>query len=171
MFPEKMLLILPWLLTQQNLLHKNIYDVFVIVSSDSDYTPLAIKLHESGVYVIGVDERKIPDSFKNSCDEFIYLENLQLKNDDGAIKCDEIKPDINEIHRMLKTAYDTYKDDDDYAYVSSARCYIKRIKPDFDCRTYGYVKLSELIADFSEKYEIKKCPSKGNITIMAYKCK
>lgn len=41
-----------------NLLHKEIYDAFVIVASDSDYTPLAISLHESGVYVMGVGEKK-----------------------------------------------------------------------------------------------------------------
>lgn len=40
------------------LLYRGIYDAFVIVSSDSDYTPLAIKLHESGVYVIGLEKRK-----------------------------------------------------------------------------------------------------------------
>ncbi|MFR1365976.1 NYN domain-containing protein, partial [Lentihominibacter sp.] len=44
-----------------NLLHKGIYDAFVIVASDSDYTPLAINLHESGVYVMGVGEKKTPE--------------------------------------------------------------------------------------------------------------
>lgn len=42
-----------------NLLHKKLYDAFVIVASDSDYTPLAINLHESGVYVMGVGKRKL----------------------------------------------------------------------------------------------------------------
>jgi len=59
-----------------NLLHTNLYDAFAIVSSDSDFTPLAISLHESGVYVFGVGEKKTPESFINACDEFILLENL-----------------------------------------------------------------------------------------------
>lgn len=59
-----------------NLLHKGIYDAFVIVASDSDYTPLAINLHESGVYVMGVGEKKTPEAFRNSCDEFIFLRTL-----------------------------------------------------------------------------------------------
>ena len=59
-----------------DLLHKEVYDAFVIVASDSDYTPLAIKLHESGVYVFGVGEKKTPEAFRNACDEFIFLENL-----------------------------------------------------------------------------------------------
>ena len=58
-----------------DLLHKEVYDAFVIVASDSDYTPLAIKLHESGVYVFGVGEKKTPEAFRNACDEFIFLEN------------------------------------------------------------------------------------------------
>lgn len=57
-----------------DLLHKEIYDAFVIVASDSDYTPLAIRLHESGVYVMGVGEKKTPSAFRNACDEFLFLE-------------------------------------------------------------------------------------------------
>ena len=45
-----------------DLLYRDIYDAFVIVASDSDYTPLAIKLHESGVYVMGVGEKKTPEA-------------------------------------------------------------------------------------------------------------
>ena len=58
------------------LLHKSIYDAFVIVSSDSDFTPLAIALRESGAYVIGAGENQTPASFRCSCDEFIFLENI-----------------------------------------------------------------------------------------------
>ena len=58
------------------LLHRDIYDAFVIVASDSDYTPLAIHLREQGVHVVGVGEKKTPEAFRKSCDEFIYLENL-----------------------------------------------------------------------------------------------
>ena len=58
------------------LLNKSIYDAFVIVSSDSDFTPLAIALRESGMYVIGAGETQTPESFRYSCDEFIFLENI-----------------------------------------------------------------------------------------------
>ena len=54
-----------------DLLHKEIYDAFVIVASDSDYTPLAIRLHESGVYVMGVGEKKTPSAFRNACDRSV----------------------------------------------------------------------------------------------------
>lgn len=162
------------------LLHTAIYDAFVLVSSDSDYTPLSIKLHESGVYVIGVGEKKTPESFRNSCDEFIFLENLsdnleskKAVSNKNKAENDSVSADdsIEEIHQLLKIASDTYQDDDGYVFVSSAGTFIKRTKPDFDCRSYGYLKLSQLISAFPTKYEIKRYPSKGRLSIIAYRCK
>ncbi len=170
-----------------NLLHKGLYDAFVIVASDSDYTPLAINLHESGVYVMGVGEKKTPESFRNSCDEFVFLENISGKvqesvdEDDhlpseNAIKSKETESvnekndHIDSIHNLLQIAFDKYQDDEGYVNVSSAGQYIKRAKPDFDARTFGYIKLSSLIEAFPEKYEIKKYPGKGKVTIVTYRC-
>lgn len=155
------------------LLNSKIYDAFAIVSSDSDYTPLAIKLHESGVYVFGVGEKKTPESFRNSCDEFIFLENLIKETDvegknGGADSSSPVSDvDIAAIHTLLRKAYDTYQDDSGYAYVSSAGIFIKRAKPDFDPRTYGYAKLTHLIKAFPDKY-ITETEKKG---IVIYKCK
>ena len=58
------------------LLHTEKYDCFVLVSSDSDFTSLAIKLHESGVYVVGYGNKSTVESFRNACDEFNYVEEL-----------------------------------------------------------------------------------------------
>lgn len=172
-----------------DLLHSGIYDAFVIVASDSDYTPLAIKLHESGVYVMGVGEKKTPEAFRNACDEFVYLENLNKESElssrsgsrttSGSRKDSEFSEtgddrhrneDLREIHKLLKIAWDKYQDDDRYVNVSSAGQYIKRAKPDFDARTYGYVKLPDLIEAFPKKYAMKRYPGKGTVTIIAYKC-
>lgn len=165
-----------------NLLHKGIYDCFVIVASDSDYTPLAINLHESGVYVIGVGEKKTPEAFRNSCDEFIFLENLGranelklpiLKTDDDEYEEDEPEGDydIEKIHNLLKIASDKYQDDEGFVNVSSAGQFIKRVRPDFDVRTFGYLKLPKLIEAFPDRYEIKKYQGKGTVLIIAYRCK
>lgn len=173
-----------------DLLHMNLYDAFVIVASDSDYTPLAIKLHESGVYVIGVGERKTPEAFRNACDEFVFLENLdkdkpaenrRVKNGIEEEKQEEMKfesaeeekeamADFKEIHKLIKIAFNKYEDDDGYANISSAGAFIKRAKPDFDSRTYGFAKLSQLLEAFPDKYEIKKSPGKGSATIIEYRC-
>jgi len=165
-----------------NLLHKGIYDCFVIVASDSDYTPLAINLHESGVYVIGVGEKKTPEAFRNSCDEFIFLENLGRANelklpipkaDDDEYEEDEPEEDydIEKIHNLLKIASDKYQDDEGFVNVSSAGQFIKRVRPDFDVRTFGYLKLPKLIEAFPDRYEIKKYKGKGTVLIIAYRCK
>lgn len=201
------------------LLYTNIYDAFVIVSSDSDYTPLAIKLHESGVYVMGVGEMTTPVSFRNACDEFLFLENIsaapvavetpepveeasppaaagkkatgsaqtkksgkaaaegkkQSQKAGGGAAQDAGEDSgedggIEEIHALLRKAYDTYQDDDGYANVGSAGDFLKRTKPDFDCRTYGCTKLTQLLAAFPEQYEMRRSPGKGNAMIVDYRC-
>lgn len=177
------------------LLHREIYDAFVIVASDSDYTPLAIHLREQGVHVVGVGEKKTPEAFRKSCDEFIYLENLgapaavavavapaKTKSETKSGKSKKSKQtkaeaeavakaeDINEIHLLLRTAWDKYQDEDGYAYVSSAGQFLKRAKPDFDARTYGYAKLSVLISAFPKKYRTKKELGKAAGAILSYQC-
>lgn len=52
-------------------------DGFVLVSSDSDFTRLAIRLREAGMYVIGMGEKKTPNPFIVACDKFIYIEVLR----------------------------------------------------------------------------------------------
>lgn len=175
-----------------SLLHRGIYDAFVIVASDSDYTPLAIHLHESGVHVIGVGEKKTPISFRNSCDEFIFLENLGVEkksrstaspgfrrknrdtaenNVDVSTEQDEPEESINWVHDLLREASDRYQDDDGYVNVSSAGQFIKRVKPDFDVRSFGFLKLPKLIEAFPDRYEMIKYPGKGKVKIVAYRVK
>ncbi len=171
-----------------DLLHSNIYDAFVLVASDSDYTPLAIKLHESGVYVIGVGENKTPEAFRNACDDFIFIENLssskagKVKNvvvDKvleenvpiiGEVIDQNIISNIEEIHNLLEIAYEKYQDADAFVNVSSVGAFLKRTKPDFDSRTYGFSKLTDMLAAYPKKYEMKKYHGKGSANIVAYKC-
>lgn len=199
------------------LLYTNLYDAFVIVSSDSDYTPLAIKLREAGVYVMGVGEQKTPVAFRNACDEFLFLENCsssvegndaqdavsspqkekaevsispnnekeestkQLKEDvqktdstpiassAPAEENSEKKNDLNEIHALLEKAYDTFQDEDGWVNVAKVGLFLRRAKPDFDSRTYGFQKLSLFLKNFPEKYDVKIVGEKPN-TIAVYRC-
>lgn len=182
------------------LLHNNIYDCFVIVASDSDYTPLAIKLKESGVTVIGSGMQQSPPSFKNACDEFLLLENIASDEPEpeakskakGKAKSKSVgkasakavsgkeeksetarpseKDKLAEMHDMLRQAWELCKkvsDDSDFAFVSEFGNYLKRIKPDFDTRSYGYKQLSRLLAAFPDKYELSKDAEKALI----FKCR
>ena len=59
-----------------DIMHSGVVDGFCLVSSDSDYTRLATRIRESGVYVMGIGEKKTPKPFVNACDVFVYTENL-----------------------------------------------------------------------------------------------
>ncbi len=168
-----------------DLLHTGMYDAVILVSSDSDFTPLAVRLRESGMYVIGVGEKKTLESFRNACDNFIFLEyltpvqekrkvereNIQIK-EKSVLEDDETEsPNIDEIHLLLKIAYDRYQDDDEFVNVSVAGTYIKRVMPEFDPKSYGYSKLSDIIKAFPQKYEIHKEGGKGKASVVTYRCK
>ena len=164
-----------------DLLHTKMYDAFALVSSDSDYTPLAIRLREAGIYVFGVGEEKTPMSFRNACDNFILTQNLgdaekpkpapagETKTVTAPAKI-EPKADIAAIHNLLKIASERYSDAEGYVNIASAGGYLKRVMPDFDSKTYGFSKLTDLIKAFPAKYETKNYPGKGTVTIFAYRC-
>ena len=169
-------------ISAMDLLHTNLYDAFALVSSDSDYTPLAIRLREAGVYVFGVGEDKTPASFRNACDNFILTQNLgDVEKPKAIVPIEEAKTvakpakaepkaDIAAIHNLLKTANERYSDADGWVNIASAGGYIKRVMPDFDSKTYGFSKLTDLIKAFPAKYETKNYPGKGTVTIFAYRC-
>ena len=127
-------------------------------------------------------EKKTPEAFRNSCDEFIFLENLgranalklnipEEENDEEDDEEHNGDYDIEKIHNLLKIAWDKYQDDEGYVNVSSAGQFIKRVRPDFDVRTFGYLKLPKLIEAFPERYDITKYQGKGTVQIIAYRCK
>src|SRR6185295_1164063 len=60
-----------------DILHDNLVDGFCIVSSDSDYTGLAKRIREDGVFVMGIGEKKTPNAFVKSCEIFTNVENLE----------------------------------------------------------------------------------------------
>lgn len=159
-----------------DLLYSNKYDAFVIVSSDSDFTKLASRLRESEIFVIGVGEKKTPISFRNACDDFIFVENIGTPElAPVAISTPEVEPekivvdDAEELKKLLLTAWDLYKDDEGWANIASTGTYIKRLKPDFDPRTYNATKLPEIVEKMKSDFEMKKYPGKGTVKIVAYK--
>ena len=164
-----------------DLLHTELYDAFALISSDSDYTPLAIRLREACVYVFGVGEEKTPLPFRNACDNFILTENLGGEEAAKPAQPEKAKPeakpefskptaDIKAIHGHLKTASERYQDAEGWVNISSAGGYLKRVMPDFDSKTYGYSKLTDLIKAYPKQYETKTYPGKGTVTIFAYRC-
>ncbi len=158
-----------------DLLYTDKYDAFVIISSDSDFTRLATRLKESEIFVIGVGEDKTPKSFRNACDDFILTENLGETNNEKveekpAKLVENHKEPLNEITALLIKAHENYEDADGWCNVSAAGTFIKRIKPDFDVRTFGVTKLPELLEqELKDVFQTTKFKGKGTVNIFAYK--
>jgi uncharacterized protein (TIGR00288 family) len=126
-----------------DLLYSGNVEGFAIVSSDSDFTPLATRLRESGKRVIGVGQRKTPKAFVEACEKFVFLE--VLARDTGPpeqAKDDQPRP-IQSVLTKALNKVDT--DDDDWASLSALGNHLNRTDPAFDARTYGFGKLSDLV--------------------------
>jgi uncharacterized LabA/DUF88 family protein len=136
-----------------DLLYSDRFDGFCIVSSDSDFTRLAARLRESGLTVYGFGERKTPKPFVAACDKFIYVENLAYTEEAPAeaerpakktTSASQLKGDTTLV-TLLHNAVEAASDDDGWATLSAVGNIITKQRPDFDSRTYGYSKLSDLI--------------------------
>jgi uncharacterized LabA/DUF88 family protein len=138
-----------------DLLYSGRFDGFCIVSSDSDFTRLAARIRESGLTVYGFGERKTPKPFVAACDKFIYIENLTY-TEHAAAPADEAakppsRPTAAQLKRdaalvnLLRNAVEAASDDDGWAQLGEVGHIITNQRPDFDSRTYGYAKLSDLI--------------------------
>ncbi len=148
-----------------DLLYSDKVDGFCIVSSDSDFTRLAIRLRESGMKVIGIGEKKTPNSFIVACDRFIYIEVL-----DGAIKKKVIKPTVsgtkkpvekelttkvdNQTIDLIEATIEAIGDDDGWAFLGDVGNLIVKKKPEFDPRNYGFSKLTPLLKSLTDILEI-----------------
>ena len=131
-----------------DLLYSGRFNGFCIVSSDSDFTRLAARIRESGLIVYGFGERKTPDPFVAACDKFIYTDILVAKADEEQpLKprtATELKRDSGLVN-LLRNAVEAASDDDGWAGLGGVGSIITKQRPNFDSRTYGFGKLSELI--------------------------
>ena len=123
-----------------DLLYNSNVDGFCIVSSDSDFTRLASRLRESGKIVIGMGEKKTPDSFRAACTVFTELENLLESASSGAMNKEAIETDIINII----TKNDNRGKQTSPGEIGSR---LQSKYPDFDIRTFGYSQLSKFLED------------------------
>jgi uncharacterized protein (TIGR00288 family) len=159
-----------------DLLYSDKFDAFALVSSDSDFTKLASRLRESEILVFGVGEKKTPIAFRNACDDFIFTENLDpdvvtTKKEKPTVTCKSEKSKAAPLIPLLRKAWKKFQDDDGWANVSVAGDFVKRSNPDFDPRTYGVSKFTEIIISLDKSFEMKKYIGKGSANIVAYRVK
>jgi uncharacterized LabA/DUF88 family protein len=156
-----------------DLLYSDKVDGFCIVSSDSDFTRLAIRLRESGMKVIGIGEKKTPNSFIVACDRFIYIEVL-----DGAInkknKKQPLTTSVNDTKKtiekeiekeapnkidiqtieLIEATLEAIGDEDGWAFLGDVGNLIVKKKPEFDPRNYGFSKLTPMLKSLTDILEI-----------------
>lgn len=149
-------------------------DGFVLISSDSDFTRLAIRLREAGMYVIGIGERKTPNPFIIACDKFIYIEvireragtaeeapaspgNRRRRKSDKKKSAEKqtekvvVKPVENKsrvpdsVIELIAASVADMADEDGYADLSNLGNLIIKKQPDFDPRNFGFRKLSTML--------------------------
>lgn len=128
-----------------DILYSNNADGFCIVSSDSDFTRLAIRLRESGKHVIGMGEKKTPKPFSTACNLFKYLEVLAEEevqtNDSEKV---ELKTLESAIIRIIAENANLEEE----INIGELGSRLQGRYPDFDVRNYGYSKFSQFLKDF-----------------------
>lgn len=157
-----------------DILHDKIVDGFCIVSSDSDYTGLAKRIREEGVFVMGIGEKKTPNAFVQSCEIFTYCENItpditkeeedeEEEKKSGKAKRTK-KPESRKLtaadKKLIDKAFDMSADEGVDTYIAQIGLNLRKINPSFDPRAYGFKNLSQLFEKLPS-YQIIRNEVKG----------
>ena len=152
-----------------DILYSEKVDGFCIISSDSDFTRLAIRLREAGMKVFGIGERKTPNAFIVACDKFIYIEiiNMPVKNNEldpneskkENVNVQEAKASTllidEELISLIATSVNDVADESGWAFLGEVGNLISKKQPDFDARNYGFARLTILIKSLN-RFEVEQ---------------
>lgn len=147
-----------------DLLHSGRLDGFCLVSSDSDFTRLAARIREQGVDVFGFGEQKTPESFRQACRRFIYTENLlpDAANSDTSAAKQALQP-ASRARSILKKVISQMETEDGWVPLGAVGTQLANLAPDFDPRTFGCRKLSDLVRE-TDAFDIDRLES-GHLRI------
>ncbi|RRH74264.1 NYN domain-containing protein [Falsigemmobacter faecalis] len=152
-------------------LHSGLFDGFVLVSSDSDFTRLAARIREQGLDVYGIGEKKTPEAFRMACKRFIYLENLTPddkpdlppRRASAAVKTEEEPRSAQgklppaQAVPLITAAMWAIDPEGEWYSLGQIGQFITQANPDFDTRTYGSAKLSDLMRGLP-RFEVRPGP-------------
>lgn len=148
-----------------DILHSDHVNGFCLVSSDSDYTRLATRIREAGIFVMGIGEKKTPKPFVNACDLFVFTENLAPKKRPPRSRTAKAKAAPRtadpEPIPLLKKAFEIAVREDGWASMAMLGNALYQIDPSFDPRTYGHGQLSRLIGKYKQFFELRTQESNG----------
>lgn len=143
-----------------DLLYTRKFDGFCLITSDSDFTGLALRLREEGLTVLGFGEKKTPDAFRNACHKFVFTEVLRpgaesepaspppkarSRRKSAHAPAAEGEPKLEFPKKFVLAALEQSVDDSGWAQLGTFGSYLTKLQPDFDSRLYGYRKLSDLV--------------------------
>jgi NYN domain/OST-HTH/LOTUS domain len=157
-----------------DLLYTRRFDGFCLVTSDSDFTGLAVRLREEGLLVFGFGEKKTPDAFRNACHRFVFTEVLRGQDVPIAptatspplptptvplgtptvLLSKTARPQFPE--RFLMEALDNSLDDSGWSNLGGFGSYLQKVQPDFDARLHGFKKLSDLVRGRADLFETEE---------------
>src|SRR5436309_3301841 len=148
-------------------------DTFVIVSGDSDFSPLVSKLKENGKHVIGLGMKgSTSDLLRDNCDEFIYYEDLERQEQDEQQMATSLYADLPERKRevyslLLEACNALRRENHEVLYASMIKDTMKRKKPSFDESYYGYRSFTHLLedADNLALVDIERNPKSGTYVV------
>jgi uncharacterized protein (TIGR00288 family) len=131
-------------------------DTFVILSGDSDFSPLVSKLKENNKYVIGIGVKNSSSNLLvDNCDEFIYYEDVWRDAQKGP-KLDGLnKKTAEAFSLMVESIQALIRENKDVLWGSMIKQTMQRKKPSFNEGYYGYSTFSELLEDAERKNIIK----------------
>jgi hypothetical protein len=146
-----------------DLLYSRKFDGFCLVTSDSDFTGLAMRMKEEGLVVFGFGEQKTPEAFRNACHKFVFTEVLRPPVKDDAVgvakpvasqkevAATASEPPTKPIPKaFLLDALAKSSDEHGWAHLGTFGSYLTKLQPDFDSRTFGHRRLSDLVRACSE---------------------
>ena len=146
-------------------------DTFVVLSGDSDFSPLVSKLKENNKYVIGVGVKNSSSNLLvNNCDEFIYYEDI-WRDTQQAPKLDGLDSKTAKAFQLMVDSIQALvRENKDVLWGSMIKQTMQRKKPSFNEGYYGYSSFSELLED-AEKNNIvrlKKDKRSGSYIVTGF---
>lgn len=163
-------------------LHSGLFDGFVLVSSDSDFTRLAARIREQGLDVFGIGEKKTPEAFRMACKRFIYVENLGVTEEPAPKPAEPATTEPKPVPKsgavdpapkpqqpapkdppskaipLILRAMKSIDPEGEWYSLGTLGQFVTQANPDFDTRTYGSAKLSDLLPR-TGRFEMRKGPN------------
>ena len=165
-----------------DILYTGKVDGFILVSSDSDFTKLAMRLKEAAMLVIGMGKQQTPKAFTTACTKFKFLDILSKEEDAerkpekpdaaeevtrrkgtgkprGRKKEESSQTPLQAVVASVKKYIDDAADEDGWVLASNVGWHLGKLYPDFDVRNYHFYNLSALLKE--KGFEIREVSAEG----------